>query len=145
MQHVTLPSGATVDIREVADVTERQRRPIKRLRAKLAAVPEFATAVREAEEAQKANAGELSAQAQFDIAAGMGAAFDLLEDLNDALAFAFVAGWSFDLPVSLDSLQDLPGKDLDALREKCSPLLSQLLPNFEPSPDDASPTAPSIA
>jgi len=75
----------------------------------------------------------------------MGAAFDLLEDLNDSLAAALVAGWSYDFPVSLDSMQDLPSRDLDALREKCGPYMARLMPDFEPTPEDASPTAPSIA
>jgi hypothetical protein len=145
MQRINLPSGATADLRDVADVTERMRRPVKRLQAKLTAIPEFGAAVREAEAAQKTADGELSPDQQMEIAAGMGAAFDVLEDLNDALCAAMVAGWSFGGAVSADAMQDLPGRDLDALRTACTPFLPQLNPNFEPSPDDASPIEPSGA
>lgn len=145
MIHVTLPSGATADLRPVSDVTERQRRPIKRIQAQLAARPVFAAAVREAEAAAKAEGGELTPDAQMRIAAGMGDAFDLLEELNDSLVVAMVAGWSFGFAVSMDAVQDVPGADLDALRKECSPYLHQLLPDFEVSAEPDSPTAPSGA
>lgn len=144
-QHVTLPSGATADLRDVADVTERQRRPIKRIQAQLAALPAFVSAVREAEAAQKVAGGELTPDQQLAIAGGMGEAFDLLEELNDYLIGAVVRGWSYALPVTADSAQDLPGRDLDALREVCAPFLKELMPNFEPSPDADSPIVPSVA
>lgn len=145
MIHVTLPSGATADLRAVADVTERQRRPIKRVRAQLAARPAFAAAVKDAQAAEKAAGGELTPEAEMRIAAGMGDAFDLLEELNDCLVAAMVAGWSYAFAVSMDCVQDVPGADLDALRAECAPYLSQLLPEFEASAEADSPTAPSGA
>jgi len=45
----------------------------------------------------------------------------------------------------VDSVQDLPGRDLDALRTAVSPFLSQLNPDFDPSPDADSPTEASVA
>jgi hypothetical protein len=140
--HVTLPSGATADLRPVADVTERQRRPIKRIQAKLAGMPAFAGAVAEA---QKAGDAVLTPDQQLRIAGGMGEAFDLLEDLNDALIVAAVRGWSYDFPVSLDACQDLPGRDLDALRSATAPYMQALMPDFDPTPDADSPTEPSVA
>jgi hypothetical protein len=143
MQHLTLPSGATADLREVCDVTERQRRPIKRIQTKLAGLPAFVNAVKEAE--AQGNGTELTPDQQLKIAAGMGEAFDLLEELNDALVAAMVAGWSFGFVVSADAVQDLPGRDLDALRAAVSPFLAQLNPDFEPNPDPASPSVASVA
>lgn len=140
MSHITLPSGATADLRPAEDITERQRRPIKRIQAELAGNTSFVKAV---QEAQDAGDGELSQEAQLRIAAGMGDAFDLLENLNDLLVAAAVRGWSYDFPVSADSAQDLPGHDLDALREVCSPYMAKLSPNFEPSPEPDSPSVPS--
>jgi hypothetical protein len=127
------------------DVTERQRRPIKRIQAQLAAMPAFVAAVKEAEAAQKVAGGELTPDQQLAIAGGMGEAFDLLEDLNDHLIGAVVRGWSYSFPVSSDAAQDLPGRDLDALREACAPALKELMPNFEPTPDPNSPIVPSAA
>lgn len=143
MQTITLPSGATADLRDVADVTERQRRPIKRIQTKLAGLPDFVHAVEEAQ-AHK-DGDELTPDQQLAIAAGMGEAFDLLEDLNDALVAALVLRWSYDLSISADACQDLPGRDLDALRAAVSPYLAQLSPDFEPNPDPASPTVASVA
>jgi hypothetical protein len=137
MMHITLPSGATADIRDVADVTERQRRPIKRIQTRLAGMPAFANAVAEAQ--AQGDGTDLTPEAQLKIAAGMGEAFDLLEDLNDSLVAALVAGWSYAFPVSADAAQDLPGRDLDALRTAVAPYLTQLNPDFDPSPDAASP------
>ncbi|MDH6108861.1 hypothetical protein P3T36_002992 [Kitasatospora sp. MAP12-15] len=138
-QHVTLPSGATADIRDVADVTERQRRPIKRTQAELAARPAFVGAVKTAELA----GDSLTPEQEADIAAGMGDSFELVESLNDFLVAAMVRGWSYGFPVSADAVQDLPGRDLDALRAVCSPYLKDLLPSFEPTPDADSPIVPS--
>jgi hypothetical protein len=145
MIHVNLPSGATADLRDVAEVTERQRRPIKRIQAQLAARPAFAAAVKEAQAIAKAAGTDLSPEAELRIAAGMGDAFDLLEDLNDSLVAALVAGWSYGFAVTVDAVQDVPGADLDALRKECAPYLPKLLPDFEPSADTDSPTAPSGA
>lgn len=145
--HLTLPSGATADLRDVIDVTERQRRPIRRFQSQLSAMPAFAAAVREAEAVQKAagDGTDLAPDVQLKLAAGMGEAFDVLESLNDAVVAAMVRGWSFPFPVTADAAQDLPGRDLDALRTACAPFIRELMPNFEPSPDADSPTAPSIA
>lgn len=137
MQRINLPSGATADLREVADVTERQRRPIKRIQTRLAGLPAFVNAVEEAK--HQADGVDLTPDAQLKIAAGMGEAFDLLEDLNDSLVAALVAGWSYGFPVSVDACQDLSGRDLDALREAVAPFLAQLNPDFDPSPAADSP------
>jgi hypothetical protein len=143
MQRINLPSGATADLREVADVTERGRRPIKRIQTRLAGLPAFVNAVEEAQ--SQAEGVDLTPEAQLKIAAGMGEAFDLLEDLNDSLVVALVAGWSYAFPVSVDACQDLPGRDLDALRAAVSPYLAQLNPDFDPSPETDSPTVASVA
>lgn len=139
----TLPSGSTADVRDVADVTERQRRPIRKVQSRLAANSEFSAAVATAQAAKQADGSEMTQDEQRSIAAGMGSAFDDLELVNDLLVAALVAGWSYDFPVSVDACQDIPGRDLDALREICAPFLSALMPGFEPDPDPASPTDPS--
>lgn len=134
-----LPSGAWADLRDVADVTERMRRPIKRTQAKLGANAEFLAAVQTAQ-GMKGDGEELSQAEQLSIAAGLGAAFDDLEALNDLLVAALVAGWSYGFEPSADACQDIPAGDLDALREICAPLMTQLMPGFEPTPDPDSPT-----
>ncbi len=142
MIRVNLPSGGWADIRDVADVTERQRRPIKRAQSKLGANGEFLAAVKAAQDL-KGDETELTPAEQSEIAAGLGSAFDDLEELNDLLVAALVAGWSYGDVVTADACQDIPGRDLDALREAVTPYMAQLMPGFEPSPDPDSPTGPS--
>jgi hypothetical protein len=143
MQRISLPSGATADIRDIADVTERQRRPIKRIQTRLAGLPAFVNAVEEAK--AQGDGVELTPEQQLKIAAGMGEAFDLLEELNDSLVVALTAGWSYAFGVSVDAVQDLSGRDLDALRTAVAPYLAQLNPDFDPSPEQDSPTVASVA
>jgi hypothetical protein len=46
----------------------------------------------------------------------------LLSDLNDAIVWSLLDGWTLDLPLprTPDDLLDLPGDVYDALREQCS-------------------------
>lgn len=137
---VQLPGG-WADLRPVSDITERMRRPIKRLSAKLASFPSFMEAV----QSGNAAGGELTDDQQLAIAASMGEAFDVLEELQDSLVVAVTRGWSWDFAVTADGVLDLPGPALDGLRKAVAPWQTALNPNFEPTPDPASPTEPSSA
>ncbi|MFI0894894.1 hypothetical protein [Streptomyces sp. NPDC020983] len=137
---VELPGG-WADLRPVSDITERMRRPIKRLSTRLTSYPSFMEAVQQGEAA----GGELSSEQQLAIAASMGDAFDVLEELQDALVVAVTRGWSWEHPVSADGVLDLPTPALDALRQAVAPWQQAMNPNFEPTPDAGSPTGPSSA
>lgn len=139
---IPLPGGGWADLRPVGDITERLRRPIKKLGTKLASYPEFIKAV---EDAQKASSDgtELSAAQQLQLAAAMGDAFDVLEELQDRLVVAAVRGWSFEAEVSVDALLDIPSMALDALREASAPYQGALNPDFGPTTEPNSPIAPS--
>jgi hypothetical protein len=139
---IELPGG-WADLRPVSDVTERMRRPIKKLSAKLTSFPGFMAAIGQAQASTDGGKTELSQTEQVAIAASMGEAFDVLEELQDALVVAVTRGWSWEAPVSADGVLDLPGPALDALRQAASPWQKALSPNFEPTPDPASPTGPS--
>lgn len=136
---VALPGGAWADFRPVSDITERMRRPIKKLSTQLASHPDFVAAV------QSAQGKELTQAEQLQLAGVMGDAFDVLEELQDRLVCAAVRGWSFDQDVTPDELLDLPSAALDALREYAGPYQSGLNPNFEPTTESDSPTGPSNA
>lgn len=140
---ITLPDG-WADLRPVADITERMRRPIKRASTKLTSFPSFMAAV---SEGQKATEGgqEMTMDQQMAIAASMGEAFDVLEEVQDLLVVAAVRGWSWDFPVTLDNVLDLPTPALDELRRAVAPYQGALSPKFEPTPDPESPTEPSSA
>lgn len=135
---VSLPNGAWADFRPVSDITERMRRPIKKLSTQLTSHPDFVEAV------SSAQGTELTQAEQLKIAGAMGDAFDILEELQDRLVCAAVRGWSFPQEVTPDGLLDLPSAVLDALRENASPYMSALNPSFEPTVEE-SPTVPSNA
>jgi hypothetical protein len=135
MKRVNLPSGAHADLRHVTDITERHRRPLKKLQTELLGMADFAATVEKAQGNKK-----LSKAEQDALAAGLKDSFEPLEELNDRLVVAVVAGWSYDFPVSYDTILDLPVRDLDALREHVAPYMEQLSPNFSPQKDKNSPT-----
>jgi hypothetical protein len=134
-QHITLPSGATADLRPVEDITERHRRPLKRIQTQLVKLTEFGEAIAKAQGNKK-----LTKADQEAIAQGLGDAFEPLEELNDRLVIAAVRGWSYDFPVEYENVLDLPGRDLDALREAVAPYMAELMPDFSPSKDRDTPT-----
>lgn len=141
---VPLPGGAWADLRPVGDITERLRRPIKKLGMKLASYPAFLKAVEDAQ--SKTAAGtELSSVDQLQLASAMGDAFDVLEELQDRLVVAAVRGWSFSADVSVDALLDVPTAALDALREASAPYQGALNPDFGPTQESGTPIAPSNA
>ena len=134
---VTLPNGAWADFRPVSDITERMRRPIKKLSTQLASHPDFIGAV------SSAQGKELTQAEQLAIAGSLGDAFDVLEELQDRLVCAAVREWSFSQEITPDGLLDLPSAALDELRQYASPYQSGLNPNFEPTPESDTPTDPS--
>lgn len=114
MDKIDLPGGGWAALRDPDTVTERQRKP-------------FIKAV--------GRAGNL---AGFEDG-GIGA----LLDVQDALVLALVDSWSYDGPVTADALEDLPHKAISSLRLACQAFRDELLPDFGPTPDPASPSAPS--
>ncbi len=111
---VELPGGGWADLRDPDAVTERQRKPF------LAA------------------SGRLVKSDDME-----DSGFIAVLDVQDALVLALVNAWSYEAPVTADSLLDLPCKALDALRAACFAHRDALTPDFGPTPDPASPTEPS--
>ena len=114
MTKIDLPGGAWASLRDADAVTERQRKP-------------FVTAM-----------GKASKYEGMD-----DSGFAAILDLQDALVLAMVESWSFEAPVNADGMLDLPAKTVDALRKACQPFQKDLLPDFAPTPDPASPSVPS--
>lgn len=138
---IELPGG-WAELRPVSDITERMRRPVKRASTKLTSFPSFMNAVAEGQAATEGGR-EMTMAEQMAIAASMGEAFDVLEEVQDLLVVAACRGWSWDFPVSVDNVLDLPTPALDALRKAVGPYQGALNPGFEPTPDPESPTGPS--
>lgn len=115
-ERLELPGGGWAQLRDPEAVTERQRKP-------------FVTAL-----------GRASKYEQMDDG-GLGA----MIDVQDALVVALVDSWSYEAPVSADALLDLPHKAVTALRVACLAHQSELMPDFGPTPDPATPSVPSNA
>lgn len=129
MQTVTLPSGKTVQLRAVADITERQRRPIAKLRTRLASNAEVAAVMEKHESGKK-----LSKAEEAVIEAQVEPLMDIIEEMGDRLICAVVHG------IEYDNVLDLAARDLDKLREICAPYMTELFPDFSPTKDKNSPT-----
>lgn len=133
-----LPDGGTATFRDPKQVSERHRRPVARLQQRLAA-----SAVGQLLASKDAMSDEqFEAEARKLLASDE---WELLDDLNDALVVALVESWSYERPVSLDGLLDLPSAVYDALRAEASKHVADLLPSFDVSPEESSPTQPSAA
>lgn len=136
-QTVTLPSGKRANLRPVNAVTERQRKPLVQIRAKLAANQDFVHAVEKAQDSK----AKLTKAEEAAITAQLGTVIVLIEEMGDRCVVAAVESWDYGFEVTYDNLLDVSAQDLDKLREISAPYLNELMPNFSPSRDQDSPTA----
>jgi hypothetical protein len=143
----TSTSGFTFTIREPADVPERLRRPVA---AKLMQIGKTGDAAKRAADLDKLRL-VADGFAAADIADDLTAGFDLTDadDLNDLLAVALLSAWSLvdptslaQVPIGLEALRDLSQRDYSAIRTAVAPFITQMLPDFSPSPDPESPSSP---
>lgn len=95
-----------ITLRDPKLVPERLRRPVF---MKSVAAVQFAT---EEDEAPNENA------------------LQFFSEFNDLLAVAMISEWSFDTPITVDGLQDLPSRTYDDVRKTVSPYISDLIPDF---------------
>lgn len=123
---ITLPDDGWALLRDPAKVPERLRRPVTSLATRLQPQIRALQAVADAE-----RDGDLTADA-----------VDRFEELNDLAIVALVAEWSYDFPISVETVGDLPGDAYDELRRATAKQALALIPDFSPDPDPASPTGP---
>lgn len=120
MRRVDLPNGAWADILDPDELTERRRRPIKNLAG-----------------ASVATIARLENVSTGDDMAAVGITedeADRLTRLQDATIVAVVSAWSYDLPVTADSLLDLPGAVYDALAQATASVGAQVAVDVSPTP-----------
>lgn len=140
-----LPGGGWADLRDPADIPERLRRPARAIQMKLARDPAFGGVVAEASKKGVAALKDIGEAEAAQMMAQMGdESAGLIDELNDRLIVARVVGWSYEAPVSMDALLDLPGPDYDRLKELCAEGALEGT-DFGPSQDEESPTVPSTA
>jgi len=119
-------SNGWVELRDPKHVSERNRRPIIAKATAMKAV------------AEKFTDDDSDAFSEDE--------FNALYSFNDLVAVALIREWSWDQPVSVDGLLDLDAVDYDAILKLTAPLVSEMMPSFEPDPENPdSPTEPSDA
>ncbi len=117
---IDLPDGNWVRLRDPKKVPERLRRPLMPLFSKMAS-------------AGIMNITEDDKEKLPD-------AFGLIFDMNDLVIIALVEAWSFGTKIDVDTLLDLPAEVYDALSNLTRDKVTELMPSFGISTDDASPT-----
>lgn len=137
-EKIPLPDGGWALLRDPEQVSERQRRPLNRLQARVAGSAVGALV------AHKALMSDDEFEEESRKVLGSDD-FALLDDLNDALIDVLVESWSYDSEPSADAALDLPGRVYEALKNECAKYVSALAPQFTPSDADnpESPTGPS--
>ena len=145
-ERITLPSGGWVELRDVADVREKHRRPIARALARVS---------REGWETLEQDR-ELDVDLKADDPDKVTAALkeksklryspedlDALSDSNDLCIVALVKNWSFQDEINIEGVLNRLAPDYEKLRELGTPAVSTLFISFAPSKDLSSPTPPS--
>lgn len=73
----------------------------------------------------------------------IGQALFQVHDFENLFAVTFIDAWSFDEPVTVDGIGDLPWVTRNEITELIAPMWKELFPNFAPDPSEDSPTEPS--
>lgn len=133
---IELPDGGWADLRDPAAVPVRLRRPVE------SAI--MAIGRDEGTQAALSADGDIT---DPQVAAGIVQKFgdDTIaryNDLNDLLIVARVAAWSYDVPVTLDAVLDLPAGVYEVLQVATADRITDMMPSFSASHDPASPTKP---
>jgi hypothetical protein len=112
----------------------------------LARDPAFAGVVQAAKARGVQAVTDVSDEDAAELVTAMGPeSIERLDELTDRVIVSRVAGWSYEQPVSADALLELPGGAYDRLKELTAAGALAPGPDFAPSMDPASPTAPSTA
>jgi hypothetical protein len=134
---IELSNSGWAELRDPAAVPVRLRRPVEKML--------FDISQSNGTEAL-ANAAGDQEQAAAELVANIdGELFSKFNDLNDLLILARVAAWSFDSPITLDSVLDLPASDYYLLQEVAAKDITEMMPNFVQNTNPSSPTLPSNA
>jgi hypothetical protein len=144
---IELSEGGWAVLRDPAAVPVKLRRPVEKMLIEVGRGQ--AKAALEAKEVALANAKTGDKIEAGDVVANMDPAIlDQFYELNDLLIVARVSEWSFDFPISVDSLGELCQEDYEKLQTVSASNVTSLVPNFGLSKNPAqntpdSPTSPS--
>ena len=135
-QRIELSNSAWADLREPETVSVRLRRPVEK--ALMAIAQGDAAKALEGNEDLSDETKASQVALTIDLAV-----LDQFNDLNDLLVLSRLEAWSFDTPISLEAILDLPDVDYKALQKASSTEIFSMLPNFGISDAPDSPIKPS--
>jgi len=119
-ERIELPDNAWAELRSPRSVPERLRRPVTKIMFKIS-------------QEQTENIGNNFVDPEMVM---------VYSELNDLLIVARVVAWSYDLPISVESVLDLPGDAYEMLQAKASESITEMIPSFGQSSEPESPTKP---
>lgn len=122
--------GGWAKLRDPEDVPERLRRPLAKVQRHLLGSG-VGDVLIQREAMGEVKESDLTALIKPVLASDD---WELLDDSGDYLIVALVEEWSFEFPISIETVQGLPGRAYKALRAECDPLLGAVLGN--PGDDD---------
>jgi len=135
-ERIELPNGAWANLRTPSAVPERLRRPVTKAMFAIAS----------------GSAGKALVEVQQDLSDQEKAAqvaqslnpdtLDMYSNLNDLLIVARVSEWSFELPITIDGVLDLPSNAYEILQEVTAKDITEMMPNFTTSDNKDSPIKP---
>jgi len=132
---IELSDSGWAELRSPSAVPVRLRRPVEKML--------FEISQANGAEALANNAGNEVAAAAEIVSNIDSELFSKFNDLNDLLILARVAAWSYDMPINLDSVLELPAGDYYILQEVTAKDITEMMPNFAQDHDPTSPTLPS--
>ena len=135
---IELSNGQSAVLRSVEAVTTRQRRPVEKALMQIAQGKAKELLVGTEDLSDEAKAEKVAASMDL-------AMIDQFNDLNDLVIMARLESWTFDMPISLDSLLDIPDIDNKKLKEAVANSVLTMLPSFTIGMDPNSPTPASNA
>jgi len=135
-EKLELTNGAWAILRQPQDVPVRLRRPVEKAMMRVSQ-GQAGEALKSAptDLTDEAKAAEVAATIDPDV-------LDTFNDLNDVLIVARVESWSFESPVSLDSVLNLKASDYEILQKSVVDNITDMMPNFGLDTDEDSPGQP---
>ena len=137
-EKISLPSGGWAVLRAASAVPVKLRRPVEKAILALGQSQAKSALVSAPDLSDSEKVAEVAASIKPEI-------LDQFNELNDLLIVAIVESWSFEAPISVESLGDFPQADYEALQEIAAKDVTSMMPRFGASNDPNSPTKPSDA
>ena len=137
-EKISLPSGGWAVLREASAVPVKLRRPVEKAILALGQSQAKNALVSAPDLSDSEKVAEVAASIKPEI-------LDQFNDLNDLLIVAVVESWSFEAPISVESLGDFSQADYEALQTIAAKDVTSMMPRFGASNDPDSPTKPSDA